>query len=206
MEDYQSRILLKANELFMRYGFRSVSMDDIARETGVSKKTIYQFYPEKEELVRAIFRQHQEQWLKNSEIIKSNAKNAIEELLLYTDLVRQQVATINPSLLFDLYKYHRTVWNEWSEYKSNIARKSVIDTLERGKSEGYFRQDIDPFILAVMRMELIEMAFNDQLFPSAGFSIKKVHAQLFDHFISGLLTDTGRELYKNMNQILKTEE
>jgi AcrR family transcriptional regulator len=190
----------------MRYGFRSVSMDDISRELGISKKTIYQFYSEKEELVRAIFRQHQQQWLKNSERIKATASNAIEELLLYTDLVRQQVSTINPSLLFDLYKYHRTVWNEWSEYKSNIARKSVIDTLERGIREGYFRQDIEPSILAVMRMELIEMAFNDQLFPSSGFSIKKVHAQLFDHFISGLLTEKGRELYKDMNHILKTEE
>ncbi|MFZ9981108.1 MAG: TetR/AcrR family transcriptional regulator [Cyclobacteriaceae bacterium] len=205
MEDIQSRILLKANELFMRYGFRSVSMDDIAREMGVSKKTIYQYYPEKEELVRAIFRQHQQQWLKNSERIKATSTNAIEEILFYTDLVRQQVSTINPSLLFDLYKYHRSVWDEWSQYKANIARKSVIDTLERGIREGYFRADLDPVIIAVMRMEQIEMAFNDQLFPSAGFSVKKVHAQLFDHFISGLLTEKGRVLYQSMNHILKSE-
>jgi len=205
MEDIQLHILLKANELFMRYGFRSVSMDDIAREIGISKKTIYQSYPEKEELVRAIFRQHQQQWLKNSERIKATSSNAIEEILLYTDLVRQQVSTINPSLLFDLYKYHRTVWNEWSEYKSNIARKSVVDTLERGMKEGYFRADLDPIIISIMRMEQIEMAFNDQLFPSSGFSVKKVHAQLFDHFISGLLTEKGRELYQSMNHILKSE-
>lgn len=180
-------------------------MDDIAREMGVSKKTIYQYYPEKEELVRAIFRQHQQQWLKNSERIKATSTNAIEEILFYTDLVRQQVSTINPSLLFDLYKYHRSVWDEWSQYKANIARKSVIDTLERGIREGYFRADLDPVIIAVMRMEQIEMAFNDQLFPSAGFSVKKVHAQLFDHFISGLLTEKGRVLYQSMNHILKSE-
>jgi len=201
MEDVRQRILLTANELFMKYGFRSVSMDDISRQLGISKKTIYQYYQEKEELVREIFRQHQTQWLKNSEHIKASASDALEELLLFTDLVRQQLATINPSVLFDLYKYHRTVWNEWSEYKSKIARQNVIETLERGIREGFFRSDLDPSIMSVLRLEEIEMSFNDQLFPGSTFSIQKVHSQLFDHFLQGILTEQGRELYKSRQNI-----
>lgn len=195
LEGLRDRILLTANELFMRYGFRSVSMDDIARELGISKKTIYQYYQEKEELVRGIFRQHQSQWLKNADHIKSSSVDALEELLLFTDQVRQQLATINPSVLFDLYKYHRSVWNEWSEYKNNIARRHVIETLERGMREGFFRSDLDPAIMAVMRMEQIEMSFNDHVFPASAFAIQNVHAQLFDHFLQGILTEKGRELY-----------
>ena len=206
MEGIQERILLTANELFMRYGFRSVSMDDIARQLGVSKKTIYQYYEEKEELVRAIFRQHQSQWLKNAEHIKSSSADALEELLLFTDLVRQQLATINPSVLFDLYKYHRSVWDEWSTYKTNIARQHVIGTLERGIQEGFFRTDLDPAIMAVMRLEQVEMSFNDHLFPSSKFSIQKVHAHLFDHFLQGILTDQGRKLYANRKPTIQSIE
>lgn len=204
MENLHDRILLTANELFMRYGFRSVSMDDIARELGISKKTIYQSYQEKDELVRAIFRQHQAQWLKNAEHIKSTSADALEELLLFTDQVRQQLATINPSVLFDLYKYHRSVWNEWSEYKISIARRNVIETLERGIREGFFRPDLDPVIMAVMRMEQIEMSFNDHLFPASTFAIQKVHTQLFDHFLQGILTEKGRELYLKRKSILNS--
>lgn len=202
MEDLRERILLAANELFMKYGFRSVSMDDISRNLGISKKTLYQFFPEKEELVRDIFRQHQNQWLKNSDQIKSTAQDALEELLLFTDLVRQQLATINPSVLFDLYKYHRSVWDEWSTYKVNIARQNMISTLERGVLEGFFRDDLDPLILAVLRLEQIEMSFNDQLFPSSLFPIQKVHAQLFDHYLQGILTEQGRVLYKSRQNII----
>jgi len=179
-------------------------MDDIARELGISKKTIYQYYPEKDELVRAIFRQHQSQWLKNADHIKTTSADAVEELLLFTDQVRQQLATINPSVLFDLYKYHRSVWNEWSEYKTSIARNHVIGTLERGIREGFFRADLDPTIMAVMRLEQIEMSFNDHLFPSSAFSIQKVHAQLFDHFLQGILTEKGRELYINRKTTYNT--
>lgn len=204
MEDLQGRILLTANELFMRYGFRSVSMDDISRNLGISKKTIYHFYPEKEELVRAIFHQHQSQWLINSEKIKSSANDALEELLLFTDLVRQQVSTINPSVLFDLYKYHRSVWEEWSAYKSNVARQNVTDTIERGIKEGIFRSDLEPVVMGIMRLEQIEMAFNDQLFPSSQFPIQKVHAHLFDHFIQGILTEKGRELYQERKNQINT--
>jgi AcrR family transcriptional regulator len=206
MDEIKHKIIAGANELFMKYGIRSVTMDDIARHLGISKKTIYQSFSEKDEIVAAVTKMHCDMWEnKTGEIAKSTA-NAIEELLQFSVLFRDQMRRMNPNLMFDMHKYHRETWDEWSQYKAKVIKQRVIDTINRGVKEGYFRKGLNADILGTFRVEQLEMAFDSSIFPHDKFSFEDVQMQLFDHFIYGCLTRKGYDLYEESKRQLFEHE
>jgi TetR/AcrR family transcriptional regulator, cholesterol catabolism regulator len=206
MDEIKQKIVLAANDLFMKYGIRSVTMDDIARHLGMSKKTIYHSFAEKDELVQAVNKLHQDMWEAESCKVKDNTTNAIEELLQFSIIFRKALSTMNPSVMNDMFKYHRDTWEDWNRYKKNVLRQRVVDTIVRGKEDGFFRKEVNEEILAIMRIEQIDLAFNDQMFPQDKFNFEEVHMQFFDHFVYGCLTPNGVELYeRSKKQILEKE-
>ncbi len=206
MDEIKQKIIAGANELFMKYGIRSVTMDDIARHLGMSKKTIYQTFSEKDEIVSAGIKMHCNMWQKKSEDIANSSSNAIDELLKFSVVFREQMKKMNPNMLFDLFKYHRQTWDEWLTYKAHVIKQRVIDTINRGMTEGYFRPELNAEILGTMRVEQLEVAFNDSVFPHDKFNFEEVQMQLFNHFIYGCLTRKGMDLYEeSKRQIFEHE-
>ena len=196
MEETKKKVLQAADELFMRYGIRSVSMDDISHHVGISKKTVYSAYADKDELVKAVYMLHHGTWQSEIAAITSGASDAIEELLMLSEHLRSKMGTMNPNVMYDLKKFHRGVWDEWTEYNNKVVRGMVCDTLTRGIREGSFRPEIDVQVLATLRMQQVELGFNEQLFPPREFRPDSVQVQLFDHFIFGLLTPEGMVSYQ----------
>lgn len=192
--EVQEKIIIAADELFMRYGIRSVTMDDIARHLSISKKTIYQYFKDKDEIVCRVTKAHLEKEKEEFDAIKKESINSIQELFLLSRCLRKNIINLNPSLLFDLQKYHSRAWNIFIEFKEKVFKNSIVETLKRGIKEGYFRKDIDPRVLAIMRLEQVQMTFDDRVFPRAEFDFAKVQMQLFDHFLHGILTTHGKEL------------
>lgn len=207
MEDHliKEKIQKGAEELFMRYGVRSISMDDIARHLSVSKKTLYQHFADKEDIVTVTCKGHLDRNAAEFESIRSTARNAIEELVLLSACLKRNVQNMNPSLLFDLQKYHPNAWKVWLNHKNKTIRASVVRNLKQGIEEGYFRSELDPEVIASMRLETVQLAFNEEIFPREKFSLSEVHMQLFDHFVFGLLTDKGRKVYMKAKQQKKME-
>lgn len=203
--EVKEQIIIAADELFMRYGIRSITMDDIAKHLSISKKTIYQFYKDKNEIVCQVTEAHLEREKKEFCGIVKDSENAVQMLFLISKCIRNNVATMNPSLLFDLQKYHVKAWKIFLTYKEKIFKNNMINALERGIQEGYFRTDIVPRVLATMRMEQVQMAFNDQVFPRAEFDFTQVQMQLFDHFMHGITTTKGQELFNNYLENNKNE-
>ena len=200
--DVRKKILKGAESLFMKYGVRSISMDDIARHLSVSKKTLYQHFEDKEDIVTITCQSHIEGMCKEFEDIRDSSKNAIEELAKISGCLRHSTEEMNPSLLFDLQKYHPKAWSHWLDHKNRFIKESVARNLEQGIKEGYFRPEIDVEIIARMRLELVQLAFDDQLFPASQFKLTDVQMQIFDHFVFGLLTEKGRKLYlKHKDQL-----
>lgn len=197
MDEMKQKIVIAANELFMKYGIRSVTMDDIARHLGMSKKTIYQSFSEKDEIVSLGMQMHCEMWEKRTEEIVTTTNNAIEELLRFSLVFREQMKKMNPNMLFDLFKYHRATWEDWVKYKRDVIKQRIIDTLDRGMAEGYFRHDLNKDILATLRVEQLELAFNDSVFPHEVHKLEDVQMQLFDHFIYGCLNRKGFDVYED---------
>ncbi|MBV6640116.1 MAG: TetR/AcrR family transcriptional regulator [Cyclobacteriaceae bacterium] len=192
----KQKILEGAETLFMRYGVRSVSMDDVAREVSVSKKTIYQHFNHKDDLVTEAARNYLTGEMKEVSEITEQAADALEELFLLSRCIRQNISRVNPSLLYDLQKYHPEAWEVFKDYKDNFIMGKVMSNLIRGKKENLYRAEINEKILSIMRVEQVQLIFDERAFPKSDFDFVDVQVQIFDHFIHGLLSDNGRKYYK----------
>lgn len=193
--EVRDNIIEQADLLICRLGVKSVTMDELARHMGISKKTIYQFFKDKDEVVTLAVGHHCEKEYQEITRISRESANSIDELHRLSHFMRGNVETIHPSALHDLQKYHPQAWKVYLDYKDKVFTQAVIDSLKRGKEEGYFRPDIDESILAVMRMKQIEMAFDHHVYPRNKYQFMEVCEQMFYHFIQGILTERGRELY-----------
>ncbi len=198
--DNKEKILKGAEELFMKFGVRSVSMDDISRHLSVSKKTLYQHFTDKDELVTMMAKRHMDQDRQNFDFIKGQSKNSIDELVKISEMMKRDMQDMNPSLLFDLQKFHTNAWNVWLEYRDQYIRESIVNNLKQGIEEGYFRKEINPEIIASLRIESLVIGFDPKKFPLKEFGIADVQLHLFDHFVYGLVTDKGRKLYEKYKQ------
>ncbi len=191
----KDKILNGAVELFMKYGVRSISMDDIARHLAVSKKTLYQHFADKEELVTTASEIHISESKKQYELLTTTAVNAIDELAKISVCLRKDMTEMNPALLFDLQKYHPKAWSAWLDHKNKYVRDSVVRNIKQGIEEGYYREDVDPEVMAAIRIEQIPLPFDHRIFPIDKFKLADVQLQIFDHFVYGLCTDKGKKLY-----------
>lgn len=199
-KDAKERIVNGARELFMKYGIRSVSMDDIARHLGASKKTIYQYFADKDEIVTQVAQMHMANDRQEFDQIKEVAKDALDELIRTSIFFRKHIQQMNPSLMFDLQKYHGKAWMLWQEYKKQHVFEAVVKNMKRGIEEGLFRPTLNAEVLASMRIEVVELAFDTDVFPASQFNLTEVQMHLFDHFIYGLLTEKGRKQYEKYKQ------
>lgn len=196
----KDKILKGAEDLFMKYGVRSISMDDIARHLGVSKKTLYQHFADKEDIVTMTCEAHLQRTSREFDQVRDSSRDAIEELASLSHCLKRNMENLNPSLLFDLQKYHPKAWAVWLDHKNNFIRESVVRNLRQGMKEGFFREEIKPDIIATMRLELVQLAFDESVFPRDKFRLTEVQMALFDHFVYGLVTEKGKKLYQKYKE------
>jgi len=201
----EEKILKGAEELFFRYGMKSVTMDDIAKNLGMSKKTIYQHFKEKDEIVHILMKNSIEEdkcmFNKNFE----ESQNVVEEVFGLMKHMREIFGKINPNLFYELQKYYPQTWKLFKEFKEDWIQKMVEKVLEKGKIDGYVREDINIKIMARMRMEQIEMGFNPYIFPPDKFSILEVQLALTEHFLYGICTLKGHKLINKHKHIQEEE-
>ena len=194
--EVKERIIKKATEMFFRYGVKSVTMDDISRELGISKKTLYLHFADKDELVYQMFSCEMEndecQW----NDLQVAYPNVIERLLKENELMRDSFKDMNPSVLHDIKRFHPRTWASFEQHKKGFLLEQAKLTLQEGIKEEYFRADIEIDILAVLRIEQIELGFSTHLFP-ANTSILDIQLIFMDHFIRGILTKKGLEIYEH---------
>ena len=150
----------------MRYGVRSVSMDDIAAQLGISKKTLYQYYTDKEELVDAVLSEvldkNRHECLDNGRV----AENAIHEVFQAFDMMQEMFSSMNPSIVFDVEKYHPAVYEKLEQHKKVFMYQVIGQNLERGIKEELYRPEISVDILTRFRIESMMLAFSSDIFPS----------------------------------------
>lgn len=198
--EHKERILVRAHELFNKYGIRSVSMDDISAGLGMSKKTLYQYFADKEELVDACFSgvldHNRHQCLAD----QKRADNPIHEMFLALDMMQEMFAEMNPSVLYDLQKYHPAAFKKFLDFKHSFLYKVISSNLERGIKEELYRAEIDIDVITRLRIESVMLPFNSDAFPNNRTHLIHIEQQLFEHFVYGLATAKGQKLilkYKN---------
>jgi len=195
----KERIIEQARELFIRLGIRSISMDDIAGQIGMSKKTLYQHFEDKDELVELVVAFETNRMQHDCHACANTAENAVEEIFKTMEMVTQHFRNMNPMVLFDMHKFHGKAFAKFMEHKNIFLLDFISTNLKRGISEGYFRQDIKIDILAKFRLECMMLAFNMEAFPPAKYNVAEVTITMIENFLYGLATESGFkliELYK----------
>ncbi|CAA9341084.1 MAG: Transcriptional regulator, AcrR family [uncultured Cytophagales bacterium] len=178
----------------MRYGCKSVTMDDIARHLAVSKKTLYQFYKDKDEIITTFARSEFECEKDCMKEIAGEAENAVDEVMRISRHIRQTFSKMNPALLYEMQKYHSEAWQVYADYRQSTVSDHIRGNLQRGIREGLYRDSIDVEILTRLRLEMIQLAFDARLFPPAQFSLVDLQIQIMDLFIRGVATREGLEV------------
>jgi AcrR family transcriptional regulator len=201
----KERILFASQELFLKYGIRSISMDDIAKHLAISKKTIYEFFKDKDELVQVIMLKELNKNRCDFKKIGKASANVIEEFFEMMQHASEMFGKINPSVFYDLQKYHPEAWNLFQEFKRNYILKIVEGLLKKGIKQGYIRPDIRPEILARMRIAQIDMGFNPDIFPSGKFTVTEVQMAMLEHFLYGICTLRGYKLINKYKRITEDE-
>lgn len=190
----KERILVRSHELFNKYGIRSVSMDDIAAQLGMSKKTLYLYYTDKEDLVNAVFSGVMAANKTDCQNCQKQCENAIHEVFLSFDMVEDMLTNMNPAVLFDMQKYHPVVFKKFLDYKNDFLYKMIRNNLERGMAEGLYREDLDVDILARFRLFSILLSFDSDVFPGNRTNLVHIEQQLIEHFLYGLVSAKGQKL------------
>ena len=178
-------------------------MDDIAKHLGMSKKTIYQFFKDKNELVIALVKRKLQDDEQEMCAIIDQSNNVIEEMINMMKCSEEIFARANPIVIHDMQKYHPDAWKVFQTFKAEVIVRTLEELLIKGVKQGYIRPDIDVRVIARMRMMQVEMGFDTSVFPVNEFNAWKVQRQLMEHFNYGICTLKG---YKLLNQYLNINE
>ncbi len=194
-----SRILLGSQELFYRYGIRSVTMDDIAKHLAISKKTIYRHFGDKNELVMELTEMDIVAHRNKFDHVAKDSKHAIDEMFRMMQDMSEMFGKMNVNLFYDLQKYHPKAWDRFRDFKNKSILKMVETNLIRGIEEGLYRKALNVKVMARMRIEVVEMAFNPQIFPPSKNSISIVQMAMLEHFLYGIISQKG---YGVLNKLM----
>jgi len=175
-------------------------MDEIAVQMGASKKTIYQYYADKDELVDAVMVDiisfNQDCCMKD----RQSAKDAVHEVFLAIDMMQEMFQNMNPIILFELEKYYPKSFEKFKQHKYSFLYKVLKENLERGIGEELYRSDIDIDIMIKLRLETMMLPFNQLLFPKSKYSLIKVETEFTTNFLFGLATIKGHKLIAKYQQ------
>jgi TetR/AcrR family transcriptional regulator, cholesterol catabolism regulator len=198
--DTKEKIIETAKDQFMRFGVRSVTMDDIARMAGVSKKTIYQEFADKNQLVYETFESAIKQDKKMMDQIPKYQDGVIEHLLGLSAFIRKRFSDFNPMVLNEIQRYFPQCWQLFEEFKNKHIANEIIELLEKGKTEGVIRKELNSEIIAIMRIEQMMLTFDPLKFPTSKYNQLELQLQIFEHFLYGIFTDKGKEAYQNQKE------
>lgn len=191
MDEKVMDILQRSAEVFMRFGIKSVTMDDVARELKVSKKTLYKYVKDKKDLVKKVMEGDcAMEEAKISEIV-SNAENAIDEIVEITKHVAGKLKEVHPSIHFDLEKYYGEAWEVFHNHKKEFIYTCVLQNLKRGIKEGYYRKNLQPEIIAKIYASKIDLVFDGQLFPVTKYRFDEVYAEMMRYHLRGVASEKG---------------
>jgi TetR/AcrR family transcriptional regulator, cholesterol catabolism regulator len=197
----KERILVKAGELFMQFGIRSVSMDDIANNLGMSKKTLYQYYADKDELVHAVFNAHIARMQVDCQQSQHISRDAIHELFITLEQIADEFSSMNPMVLHDMEKFHFKAFQVFIQYKEKFLAEMVRQNIERGIREELYRPDLNVEVLTRYRLGTMLMPFDVSIFPPGRFGLSDTTEIIMEHFIYGLVTQKGHRLIQKYKEL-----
>ena len=206
--EIKERIQQSAGALFMNYGVRSVTLDEIANELGISKKTIYQYFLNKAEIILEVARTYIKEEQLQIEQIASNSENAVHELVNICAWSTQTFQNMAPKLVYEVQKYYPQAWKVFEEYSLGYILDKLKDNLNRGIQEKLYRPDMNVEMVARIRISQFDASTRQDYFPLNDFDPATLQLEMFELFMYGIVTQQGRIIlkeYLNQENYLKTQ-
>ena len=196
-------VLERVRELFFKYGVRSVSMDDICRDLGISKKKLYQFFKNKHDLVSKLLELER----RNFEIIfeKHNfdGVNSIDVLLIVSKEISDRFWDISPSMTFDLKKYYPEIYTKHIDDRVEFIFIQIQLNIKKGIRDGMYRDDLSIELIARLYIRRLIDIHNPEFLPPGKFSFQSLFETMFDNFIRGIATEEGIHYYEQQKGKVK---
>jgi len=192
-------ILKKVSVLYRKYGIKSVTMDDVAHELGISKKTLYQFVSDKTELVQMVVEHVRQCNFSTMKKKEGTELNAIEELIEVSQHVNSLMKDHSPTYEYDLKKYYPDIYSNLMSARRKLMYESMISNIRKGKNEGIYRKELDEKIIAKLHLLRIENLQTTEIFNEEEMHSSKFFREVFVYHIHGLATEEGLKVFrKNM--------
>lgn len=206
MSEELKNILLKVRELYMKYGIKSITMDDVALELGISKKTLYQYVIDKDDLVGKFI--NHEILVRQEEICKCFriGFNAIEELFEISILMNKIMRDQNPATEHDLKKYYPHHFQKIVKARRDGIYNYVLLNLKRGKKDGLYRDEMDEEIIAKLYLSRVEGIHLNDLITVDEFTSIKNFNELLTYHVRGIATKKGIIVLEKKIQELETKD
>ncbi len=196
----KERILIKARELFRLYGIRAVTLDEIASILGISKKTIYLSFEDKDALVDAVMMEEFDCNYQDCMNCSAKAKNAIDEIFILMENMDEDFRSLNPIVIFDMKKFHHKTFEKFQTHMHQNLMQMVAANLKRGIAEGYYREDLDIEIISRFRMSSMWLLFDPEVFPPQKFELSKIFREISELFLQGLVNSKGQKTIEKYYQ------
>lgn len=196
MNEGTLRILEAAAELFKQHGFKNVTMDDLARRAGISKKTLYQYFENKADVVAQTHQYMHQSQSKACDMASLGGKNAIEGMLKVTELLDRMYERINPIAISELQRFYPETYMQFRKAMFIKSAESIAENMKRGMEEGLYRTDLDIDVLSRLKIEVALLIFQPDGLFSGTPSYSRLHQVLSDHFMWGLMTPKGQKIYQ----------
>lgn len=196
VEDKYQSIIEKAFTIFMQNGIRNVSMDDLCRQMGISKKTLYKYVSNKVDLLNKIFSYIHDLIFSRVEELKTYDLNAIDVLLEMSKISAENHHRINPIVNFEIRKYYPEIYNSYIAKKKELIISSIIYNLEKGITEGLYRQNLNKEIIAHLYFKKIEEFHTIESDDHEIFSYSKIFEVMFENHIRGISNQIGIEYFE----------
>ena len=193
MTDMKENILRVATPRMQQVGIRSVSIEDLCKELGISKKTFYVYFPSKDDLVDAMLHAHEAKIAKDVQHLVAN-KTVVQLLVDWTKIARQTEKSSHqtPPILYDLKKYYPNNFQQHLKRVRRVMQEFMVQFLQKGQTEGIFRQEIDIEVAAMLMVKthlmLAEYADNHELSPQ---EIRHIGKTSMDILLRGIFTPEG---------------
>jgi AcrR family transcriptional regulator len=197
MEEKELYIIEKVGELFKKYGIKSVSMDDIAQQLSISKKTLYQYFKDKADLVTKVVNSHNCDKDQKFLDIENSNMNAIDALIEVSKHVIEMLKSINPPILYDLRKYYPELTKELIVNRKEHVHNNIKNNLLKGISEGLYREEINPDVISTIYIKRMDdIMFEDEM-QQLNIPQHELFTQLFIYHLRGIVSNKGLKYFEN---------
>ena len=194
MDEKANNIVKHVAGLYLQYGIKGVTMDDVARHITISKKTLYQFFKDKKNLVWAVLEYIESEKKMNLTVLEQKSSNAIDDLFNFYNVQVVMIKNHKPAFVYDLKKYYPEIFLHFKKNKHKRILESINSNLKKGKQEGLYRSDINEDILSRLSLMRIEGIMNSDFFSAEEIVSADFFTEIFKYNLFGIVSDKGRKM------------